>query len=39
MFRPDNRPPEDPRNGLLVVFQRGELVSDMRSRQACLIPG
>jgi len=37
MFRPDNTPPDAPGRHLFVVFQEGELVSDMRSRQACLI--
>lgn len=37
MFRPDNTPPEDPGAHLHVVFQGGQLVSDMRSPQLCLI--
>lgn len=37
MFRPHNTPPDKPGRRLLVVFQRGELVSDLRSRQGCLI--
>lgn len=37
MFRPDNNPPESSDNELLIVFQEGQLVSDMRSHAACLI--
>lgn len=37
MFRPDNNPPDLPGGHLHVVFQRGQLVSDMRSPQLCLI--
>ena len=37
MFRPDNKPPPSGDDDLLVVFQGGELLSDMRSRTGCLI--
>lgn len=37
MFRPDNNPPEPSSDELLIVFQKGELVSDMRSREMCLM--
>ncbi|NQX87455.1 MAG: NAD(+) diphosphatase [Halioglobus sp.] len=37
MFRPDNNPPQVCENELLIVFQGGELVTDMRSHAACLI--
>lgn len=37
MFRPDNKPPEPDGAELHIVFQRGELVSDMRSQDFCLI--
>ena len=37
MFQPANRPPESYEGGLHIVFQRGELVSDMRSAEPCLI--
>jgi NAD+ diphosphatase len=37
MFRPDNKPPTTPGNELHIVFQRGDLVSDMRSQEMCLI--
>ncbi len=37
MFRPDNRPPRDSENELLIVFQEGQLLSDMRSHAGCLI--
>lgn len=37
MFRPDTTPPDLPGGHLHVVFQRGQLVSDMRSPQLCLI--
>ena len=37
MFRPANRPPESLVGGLHIVFQRGELVSNMRSVQPCMI--
>lgn len=38
MFRPDNNPPEPCSDELLIVFQKGELLSDMRSREPCLMP-
>ena len=37
MFRPDNKPPESAGGELHIVFQRGDLVSDMRSAEVCLI--
>lgn len=37
MFRPDIIPPDFEGGHLHVVFQRGQLVSDMRSPQLCLI--
>lgn len=37
MFRPDNEPPPEGIPRLLVVFQRGKLVSDMRSTRPCLL--
>ena len=37
MFRPDNRAPESSADELNVVFQQGQLLSDMRSASACLI--
>ena len=37
MFRPDFKPPESPGSELHIVFQRGDLVSDLRSRQICFI--
>lgn len=37
MFEPANRPPEPCDDGLYIVFQRGELISDLRSRIPCMI--
>ena len=37
MFRPDNRPPQDPAPSLQLVFQRGKLISDLRSPHICLL--
>ena len=37
MFRPDQAPPSSGEPGLHIVFQRGNLVSDMRSPELCLI--
>jgi len=37
LFRPDYKPPESPGSELHIVFQRGALVSDMRSPELCLI--
>ena len=37
MFRSDNKPPESGGSELHIVFQQGELLSDMRSRDMCLI--
>jgi NAD+ diphosphatase len=37
MFRPANRPPSAQESGLHIVFQRGELISDMRSPEPCMI--
>jgi NAD+ diphosphatase len=38
MFRPDTDAPEVTGNELYIVFQRGELVTDMRAAQPCLLP-
>lgn len=38
MFEPHNNPPENPRDSILLVFQEGKLVTDMRSPEACLLP-
>ncbi len=37
MFRPDIRPPAESPDEVHVVFQGGELVSDMRTSELCLI--
>jgi NAD+ diphosphatase len=37
MFRPENTPPPGNEDGLCIVFQRGELVSDMRAAIPCMI--
>lgn len=37
MFRPDNVPPQDDANELDIVFQKGQLLSDMRSEAVCLL--
>jgi len=37
MFRPDNRVPGSSPDELHIVFQQGQLLSDMRSSDACLI--
>ncbi len=37
MFRPDNKPPESSDDELHIVFQGGQMLSDMRSRTGCLI--
>lgn len=37
MFRPDNGPPDSTHPRLHVVFQRGELLTDMRSPDLCLL--
>jgi NAD+ diphosphatase len=37
MFRPHNQPPEAVHSDLYIVFQRGELVSDMRAPVPCLL--
>jgi len=37
MFRPDNTPPQASDFELVIVFQGGQLVSDMRSQTPCLI--
>ncbi|GAB5449853.1 MAG: NAD(+) diphosphatase [Halioglobus sp.] len=37
MFRPDNTPPDGSSDDLLIVFHRGQLLSDMRSREGCLL--
>jgi len=38
MFEPRNQPPESTENSLTIVFQGGQLVSDMRSSEPCLLP-
>ena len=37
MFRPDNKPPQSSDDEVHIVFQSGQLLSDMRSQTACLI--
>jgi NAD+ diphosphatase len=37
LFRPDNRAPERTEDDIHIVFQRGDLLSDMRSQDMCLI--
>lgn len=37
MFEPANKPPQSFDGGLYIVFQRGELITDMRSPEPCLI--
>ena len=37
MFRPDHIPPDRADNELHIIFQRGELLSDMRAGELCLI--
>lgn len=37
MFRPDNKPPRASEDELHIVFQGGQLLSDMRSRTGCLL--
>lgn len=37
MFRPDQKPPASAGGELHIVFQRGQLLSDMRSPDMCLI--
>ncbi|WP_076001312.1 NAD(+) diphosphatase [Pseudohalioglobus lutimaris] len=37
MFRPDNSPPDSRTPSLQLVFQRGKLVSQLRSPQLCLL--
>lgn len=37
MFRPDNQPPAHPERAINLVFQRGELVSHLRTREGCLL--
>lgn len=37
MFKPDNKPPASTGDELHIVFQRGQLLSDMRSPDLCLI--
>ena len=36
MFHPDNKPPPRAGSEVHILFQQGELVSDMRSEQMCL---
>jgi NAD+ diphosphatase len=38
MFRPDQNPPEAGGASLEIVFQAGELVTDLRSPEPCLVP-
>ncbi|MBA6412216.1 NAD(+) diphosphatase [Parahaliea sp. F7430] len=38
MFRPDNLAPARPEQALAIAFQQGELISDLRSAQGCLLP-
>lgn len=37
MFRPDHIPPDSADDELHIVFQRGQLLSDMRAADSCLI--
>jgi NAD+ diphosphatase len=37
VFRPDNNPPDQPEQAGYIVFYRGNLVSDMRAAQPCLL--
>ena len=37
MFRPDHIAPPSRENELHIILQRGDLLSDMRSAQLCLI--
>jgi NAD+ diphosphatase len=37
MFRPDNKPPSARDDELHIVFQGGQMLSDMRSRTGCLL--
>lgn len=37
MFRPDHVPPRKSEDARIIVFQGGSLVSDMRSRELCLL--
>jgi NAD+ diphosphatase len=38
MFIAANQPPGDTDDGLYIVFQQGELITDLRSHEPCLIP-
>ncbi len=38
MFRPENLPPEDAGEAVHIVFQRGELVTDLRAHDPCMLP-
>jgi NAD+ diphosphatase len=38
MFRPEQAPPDERAEALEIVFQAGELVSDLRSAEPCLLP-
>jgi NAD+ diphosphatase len=38
MFRPENGPARDDLDGLHVVFQHAQIVTDMRAPEPCLIP-
>lgn len=37
MFRPDNTPPDASEDEWFIVFQQGQLLSDMRSHAGCLL--
>ncbi len=38
MFEPHNQPPESDEDSLHIVFKGGNLVSDLRSQEPCLLP-
>ena len=38
MFQPYNQPPDSDDDCVNIVFQSGQLVSDMRSQEPCLLP-
>ncbi len=37
MFKPDNQPPQPRDDDLVIVFHQGELLSDMRASEPCLL--
>lgn len=39
MFQPDTRPPTSHAGAIQIVFQRGELVTDMQAAECCLLTG